>query len=207
MPQHYPSVTSGRAQLQAAPTAGRGSRWCGKADRADDAPGRGSFGALLDDKASAEALNEMTFGLPLAIGANGLTDVNATSGIQTQAYSTSVIWPGGGDQVLHPVNGAKRLRQAQRSHDAIRVCSTFGYGLLKIVAMLIKWLVPITDEDLVFCCPRHSVTLITTGRASDPYPYRSRLRSFRVSPWPRHPVASAQAPYPNCPVVAPQCGL
>ena len=28
----------------------------------------GSFGALLDDKASAEALNEMTFGLPLAIG-------------------------------------------------------------------------------------------------------------------------------------------
>ena len=70
---------------------------------------------MLDDKASAEALNEMTFGLPLAIGANGLTDVNATSGIQTQAYSTSVIWPGGGDQVLHPVNGAKRLRQAQRS--------------------------------------------------------------------------------------------
>ena len=46
---------------------------------------------MLDDKASAEALNEMTFGLPLAIGANGLTDVNATSGIQTQAYSTSVI--------------------------------------------------------------------------------------------------------------------
>ena len=84
-------MTSGRAQLQAAPTAGLGSRWCGKADRADVAPVRGSFGAVLDDKASAEALNEMTFGLPLAIGANGLTDVNATSGIQTQAYSTSVI--------------------------------------------------------------------------------------------------------------------
>ena len=158
---------------------------------------------MLDDKASAEALNEMTFGLPLAIGANGLTDVNATSGIQTQAYSTSVIWPGGGDQVLHPVNGAKRLRQAQRSHDAVRVCSTFGYGLLRIIALLIKRLAPITDEDLVFCCASYSVTLITTGTASDPYPYLSRLRSFRVSPWPRHPVASAQAPYPNCPVAAP----
>ena len=68
MPQNYPSVTSGRAQLQAAPTAGLGSRWCGKADRADAAPVPGPFGAVLDDKASAEALNEMTFGLPLAIG-------------------------------------------------------------------------------------------------------------------------------------------
>ena len=162
---------------------------------------------MLDDKASAEALSEMTFGLPLAIGANGLTDVNATSGIQTQAYSTSVIWPGGGDQVLHPVNGAKRLRQAQRSHDPVRVCLSFGFGLLRTIALLITKLVPITDKELVFCCARCSVTLITTGRGSDSYPYVARLRSFRVSPWPRHPVPSAQAPYPNCPVVAPQCGL
>ena len=92
-------MTSGRAQLQAAPTAGLGSRWCGKADRADDAPVRASFGAVLDDKASAEALNEMTFGLPLAIGGQR---ADRRQRHQRQAYSTSVIWPGGGDQFSIP---------------------------------------------------------------------------------------------------------
>ena len=78
-------------------------------------------GAIVPTMLQSEARSgpRMTFGLLLAIGAKMLTDINATSGIQTQAYSTSVIWPGGGDQVLHPVNGAKRLRQAQRSHDAV----------------------------------------------------------------------------------------
>ena len=46
---------------------------------------------MLDDKASSEVLNEMAFGLQLAIGAEVLIEVNATSGIQTQAYSTSVV--------------------------------------------------------------------------------------------------------------------
>ena len=35
--------------------------------------------------------NELTFGLRLAVEANVLADVNATSGIQTQAYATSVL--------------------------------------------------------------------------------------------------------------------
>ena len=35
--------------------------------------------------------NELTFGLQVAVEAKVLTDVNATSGIQTQAYSTSVL--------------------------------------------------------------------------------------------------------------------
>ena len=35
--------------------------------------------------------NELTFGLQLAVEAKVLTDVNATSGIQTQAYATSVL--------------------------------------------------------------------------------------------------------------------
>ena len=34
--------------------------------------------------------NEMTFGLQLAVEAKVLSDVNATSGIQVQAYATSV---------------------------------------------------------------------------------------------------------------------
>jgi len=35
--------------------------------------------------------NEMTFDLQLAVEAKALTDINATSGIQTQAYATSVL--------------------------------------------------------------------------------------------------------------------
>ena len=35
--------------------------------------------------------NELTFGLQVAVEAKVLTDVNATSGIQTQAYATSVL--------------------------------------------------------------------------------------------------------------------
>ena len=35
--------------------------------------------------------NELTFGLQVAVEAKVLTDVNATSGIQTQAYGTSVL--------------------------------------------------------------------------------------------------------------------
>jgi hypothetical protein len=46
---------------------------------------------VLDDKASSEALNEMTFGLLLGIGAKVLTEFNATIGVQTQAYSTSLL--------------------------------------------------------------------------------------------------------------------
>ena len=46
---------------------------------------------MLDDEASSEVLNEMTFGPHLAVEAKVLTDVNATSGIQTQADSTSVL--------------------------------------------------------------------------------------------------------------------
>ena len=106
-----------------------------------------------------------------------------------------------------PSNGTNQLRQAKRSRNAVRICFTFGLGLLRIIAPLLKKLAPITGKDLVFCCPSYSVTLITTGRGSDSYPYVARLQSFRVSPWPRHPVPGAQAPYPNCPVVAPQCGM
>ena len=43
-------MTSGRALLQATPTAGLGSRWCGKTDRVHDAPVPGPFGAVLDDE-------------------------------------------------------------------------------------------------------------------------------------------------------------
>ena len=57
--------------LQAAPTVELGSRRCGQADRADDAPVPGPFGAVLDDEASSEVLNEETFGLPLAIRGQG----------------------------------------------------------------------------------------------------------------------------------------
>ena len=35
--------------------------------------------------------NELTFGLQLAVEAKVLTDINATSGIQTQSYATSVL--------------------------------------------------------------------------------------------------------------------
>jgi hypothetical protein len=35
--------------------------------------------------------NEMSFDLQLAVEAKALTDINATSGIQTQAYATSVL--------------------------------------------------------------------------------------------------------------------
>jgi hypothetical protein len=35
--------------------------------------------------------NELTFGLQLAVEAKVLADINATSGIQTQAYATSVL--------------------------------------------------------------------------------------------------------------------
>ena len=47
----------------------------------------------LIDNASLEASlpNELEFGLRAAIEAKVLTDINATSGIQTQAYATSVL--------------------------------------------------------------------------------------------------------------------
>jgi hypothetical protein len=35
--------------------------------------------------------NELTYGLQVAVEAKVLTDINATSGIQTQAYATSVL--------------------------------------------------------------------------------------------------------------------
>jgi hypothetical protein len=35
--------------------------------------------------------NEMSFDLQLAVEAKALTDINATSGIQMQAYATSVL--------------------------------------------------------------------------------------------------------------------
>ena len=57
--------------LQAAPTVELSSRRCGQADRANDAPVPGPFGAVLDDEASSEVLNEKTFGLPLAIRGQG----------------------------------------------------------------------------------------------------------------------------------------
>ena len=47
----------------------------------------------LIDQVSLETFvdNEMNFGLQLAVEAKVLADVNATSGIQTQAYATSVL--------------------------------------------------------------------------------------------------------------------
>ena len=81
-------MTSGRALLQATPTVGLGSRWCGKADRADDAPVPGPFGAVLDDKASSEVLNEMTFGLQLAIGAEVLRTLRrGLTKLETAGYA------------------------------------------------------------------------------------------------------------------------
>jgi Phage capsid family len=47
---------------------------------------------LLDSVALQQFVdNELTFGLQLAVEAKVLTDVNATSGIRTQAYATSVL--------------------------------------------------------------------------------------------------------------------
>jgi hypothetical protein len=50
-----------------------------------------------------------------------------------------------------PSKRTKRVRQAKRSRNAIRICSNFGLGLRRIIASLLKRLACITDKGLVFC--------------------------------------------------------
>ena len=87
---------------------------------------------LLDNNALETFVeDELQYGLQLAVEAKVLTDVNATSGIQTQAYATSVLATlrkgltkleiagyAAGSLVLHPMDW-KDVELARASSNAV----------------------------------------------------------------------------------------
>ncbi|MET0997050.1 MAG: hypothetical protein ABWY20_24615 [Mycobacterium sp.] len=92
------------------------------------------YSLLVNSALETFVENELTYGLQVAVEAKVLTDVNATSGIQTQAYATSVLATlrkgltkletagyAAGAIVLHPPKPGLHYAVLDASDDVVRL--------------------------------------------------------------------------------------